>query len=299
MFAVAVHTGGGVFHTSLHGDTMNAFLVGCRNFLVAGRAGFRNPPVIHARAFVARGVNVVVAMAVVAVRRFFAPSRDGASVDALLIGFHRMCDGNLMAREETRIAMALGTGGGKPAVRHHGIRVGSGLYVVDVAMARPTFRGIGIAFFHALSVDAVRELFDLLRMALDALRRQELLGRGEFVDAAMTGRARGFAEECVGTGGERFGFFFVAGDALHPDDFCGVREVLYIGVAILATENGVGTGCKLGGVYINVFSLVGLHPCGAMAGQARFILLGWMRAVGVCGSASGSEHPRQREKHRA
>src|SRR6516225_4146911 len=277
---------------------MNTFLIGCGDFLVTGRAGFRNPPMIHVRAFVPCGIDVVVAVAVVAVRRLLAASRDGAAVYALLVRFNGMRDRDVMAREETWIAMALRTGGGKPAVRHPRIRVASGFHVVDVAMARGTIRRIQIAFFDSLPVDAFRKLFDFLGVALDALRRQEFLRPGEFVHAAVTRGACGFTENRVNARGERLGLVLVASSALDSGDFCRMRKVLDIGMAIATTENGVSTACMLRGVYRNILSLVGLHSRGVMARQTPFILL-LMGTAWVCGSASGSEHPRQREEHRA
>ena len=97
----------------------------------------------------------------------------------------------------------------------------------------------------------------------------------------------------MGAGGERFRLIGVARGALDFCDFGGMRKVLDAGMPILATKNRVCTRGLLRRIDVNILALGGLHARGAMAGAASFILLGWLRLIG--GSASGSEHPRQRE----
>src|SRR5271167_5257383 len=77
-----------------------------------------------------------------------------------------------------------------------------------------------------------------------------------------------------------------------------MREILYRGVAIPATKNGVGTGSMLRRVDVNLFALVRFHPLRAVACQAGFLLFLGM-GIWYCGSASGSEHPRQRDQQAA
>ena len=68
------------------------------------------------------------------------------------------------------------------------------------------------------------------------------------MDAAMTRSACCIAEGRMGAGREGFRFVGVARAALDLYDLGGMREFFNVGVAVFATENGVGAGGMLGGV---------------------------------------------------
>ena len=72
---MAVHADGSIAHPGLHGHAMDTRFVSFGDFLVTGAAGFRHLPVIHAGARVPCGINVVIAVAVVAIRRLGASPR--------------------------------------------------------------------------------------------------------------------------------------------------------------------------------------------------------------------------------
>src|SRR5580704_4046096 len=97
MFAVAVGTNRRVLHTGLHRHAVNALLVGLCNLFVALRAGLRHARVIYARFRLSRRLNVVIPVAIIAIRRLTTSGSNRAAVYALLVGLHGMRDGNLMA----------------------------------------------------------------------------------------------------------------------------------------------------------------------------------------------------------
>ena len=97
------------------------------------------------------------------------------------------------------------------------------------------------------------------------------------------------------TGSERLDDIFVAGLALYLGNMRRVWKVLDVRVAVRAPKNTVGAGgmfCRIDG---DVLALVRLHSGRAVATQASFIPLLRLNFFRLCGSAGGSEHPRQRD----
>src|ERR1035438_4569007 len=104
---------------------------------------------------------------------------------------------------------------------------------MDDAVARNASGGVWITGFRGLPVDAGIESLHFVGMTLHAFSRNQFFGSGEFVHAAMTRSARGFAEGGVNAGEESLGFVRMAGGALHSCNFGGMRKILDVGVAVL------------------------------------------------------------------
>src|SRR5215469_18620633 len=111
------------------------------------------------------------------------------------------------------------------------------------------------------------------------------------------GRVPAISEKSVGAGGERFRLIGVARGALDFFDFGGMRKGLNAGVAILAAESRLNTRGVPGRMDEDIFTLFGLHPRGAAAGETGLILPGegdlrWVVArVGASTHASANSRP--------
>ena len=217
------------------------------DFLVALPAGLRHFPVIDLGSLIGGGIDVMSAMATGTHRRILA-ERDRAPVNAQLVGIDRMRHRNFVSRQKSRIAMAFCASIGQILASHGRVRFTGGFHSVDGTVTGYALGGVGVAVFRSLPVDAGREILDFLRMTLRAPSGNQLFRRGELVHAAMTGSARGFAEDGMGAGGEGLGLVRMAGGAFHFGDFGGMREIFDRGVAVSAAENPVCAGCMLAGI---------------------------------------------------
>src|SRR5208337_3539884 len=190
---------------------------------------------------------------------------------------------NFVARQEPGIAVA-GCASIRQVLASNG-RVGfaGGFHSMDGTVTGHAFGRVGVSVFRGLAVDAGGEGGHFLGVTLRAFSRNQLLGRGELVNAAMTRSAGGFAEDGVGAGGEGLGLVGMAGGALNFGEFGGMREIFDGGVAVLAAENAVGAGGMPGRVDRNALPGAGLHSRLAMARQTAL----------VSGGRGRSRSPRQ------
>jgi len=97
VLAVAIDASGSILHAGSDRDAVNAVGVDLGNLAVALTAGLRNVPMIDAGAFVARRINIVIAVTAVAVGSLFVAGSDGTAVNALLIRLNGVRDGNFVA----------------------------------------------------------------------------------------------------------------------------------------------------------------------------------------------------------
>ena len=153
-----------------------------------------------------------------------------------------MRDRNLVPRQESRVAMALGAGVRHVLTGNGGVGFAGTLYGVDGTVTGDTLRRVGVTAFRGLTVDAGVERLDFVGVTLHAFPGHQFFGGRQFVDAAVTGRASGVAEGGVSAGRKGFGLVGMARAALDFYDLGGMREFLDVGVAVFATENGVSTG---------------------------------------------------------
>lgn len=210
-----------------------------------------------------------------------------------------MRDRNLVARQESSVAVALRTRIGEVFASNSGVRFTGSLHFMDGAVARHALRRIMIALRRGLAMDAGRKIFYLIGVTLFALCRRKIFRGSQFVHVAMASGASGTTKDRVGARGETFGFLLMTGAALHSGDFGGMRKILDGRVAILAAENSVRAGRVLCRIDGNVFAAIRLHARCAMARQAWFILFKGMGILWCCDSESGSEHRRQGDQQGA
>src|ERR1700690_4534749 len=146
---MAVDANRRIAHSVLDRLPVHTLIELARDFLVALGARARDFPVIDFGSLIGGGINVMTAVATGTGCRILA-ERDLAGVNALLIGIDRMRHRNLVPRQKTGIAMALGA-----RVRHilpSNGRVGfaGALYRMNGAVTGHAFGRVGVAAFRGL-----------------------------------------------------------------------------------------------------------------------------------------------------
>jgi len=106
VFAVTVGADGGIGDAVGDGLAVNAFVVYFFDLRVARAAGGGDIPMIDFRARVTSGINGMAGVTIRAGRRGLISGGDGAAMDAQLVGFHRVGEGNLVFRQKICVRMA-------------------------------------------------------------------------------------------------------------------------------------------------------------------------------------------------
>jgi hypothetical protein len=176
MLAVAICAHRRIPDASLNSHTVNTLFVLATNFLMALRARFGHLPVVYLRARILRRVDIVIPVAVVAIGGLFVTSGGCAAVHALFIRLHRMSERNHVARQKSRVAMALGAGIRKIRARNGRIGHARSFRFVNCAVARNALRCVAVNFCGGLPVNAGGKLLDLIGVAFRAFPRCKIFG---------------------------------------------------------------------------------------------------------------------------
>jgi hypothetical protein len=178
-------------HAGLHGLTVHAFEIYLGDFLVAGRAGGGDMPMIYARAWVTSLQNCMRSVAVRAACGIFALAH-GLTVHAVEILLDRMCEGHLLPRKKINIAVTLGAGYGELLFRER--RCGAGaVNRVHRAVAGLATGRIRIAGLRRSAVRAFRKFLHFLLVAFGAFRGRQFRRRSDLMHISVTGCASLFA----------------------------------------------------------------------------------------------------------
>ncbi|HTQ62501.1 MAG TPA: hypothetical protein VMI32_19905 [Candidatus Solibacter sp.] len=204
------------------------------------------------------------------------------ALQVLLDGMH---DGNSVPGEEPLVCVASGAGSRLVSFRRGGRPVGRRENVVHGAVARFTRRGILVARFGSLPVNALGERFHDVGMAFGAFCRMRFRRLPDFVNVAMTGRTCVTPQHRVNAFWDGGRLICMAGCALHLLDFRRMWKVLNGCMAVRTAENPMYAGCVPRRVNGNVCPLFGLHPRLSVTSKTCLVLL---LRLSLAGLSSGT-----------
>ena len=259
-----------VLHTLFDCLAVNTLREGFGNFGVTFSARRSHVPVANLRRGIFRTQNSVASMAIGARGRFFA-LHYCAPVRALKILFDGMQKRNLVSRQESRIGVAPGARTRLILSCYLRTVFRAGLNCVNIPVARIAIRGIRIAFFRSLPVDAPLEGFYLICMALCAFCRLRFHSGRNFMRVSVAGRTGLVAQKPVDAlwqGSSLLRMTFLAFNFFYS---CRMRKILDIAVAVATAQDSVRARRVFFRANRDVMTGIRLHARLPMACQARFV----------------------------
>ena len=286
--AVTANRGGG--HARLHRLSVHTFKICLANFRVALATRRRDIPVVGPGTRIFRGKDAVAPVTIRAACGRPVSIHNGSSVHALFIEFYRMRERNLVPREKLLVAVTSSASIRQMFLSYQRSGIARGLNLMHRPMAGHAARCVRIACRSCLSMYARPEFLDFIGVALRTLCRRRLPRSRDFVWIAVAGLASCFAGRVMNAASYVRSLVGMASRALNLRHFRRVRKILDGRVAIVAAQNAVDTGRMFGGINRDAFAAGRGHPRLAVAGQAAFILLQWMRRFRLGASPSRCQH---------
>ena len=264
VLAVAVRAGSGIHNAGGHRLPMDALPVDIENILVALRAGGGHVLLPDFRTRIGGGEDVVYTVAVVAGRGFHVPRLDGATVNALLISFHRQRYVEHVFDGERGVGMALAASIRQIRFAHRRFGVTRFHHFVRRAVATLAGRRVAVEFGVRPAVNARIVLTHFLGMAGGA-ELHTARGGIDHIMGSMAGNARGavlwITQHGVRAGAELLTLVRMTGNAGCRCCFRRVSTLGSPGMAIHATQ--VFVNAMRQGVWIHRDGFpLGIHHSG-------------------------------------